>query len=102
MGVGGYMGYRGYIGYKGLLSIPPHSRSVSHIETGGGYGGVYKEIPNIPIGIYTTYAGYKGLILNGLKIKSNKWFGGFFILNAAPRNSMTQTIKYKIVKRRNI
>lgn len=101
----GYRGYIGYMGYKGLLYIPPHFRSVSHIETGGGYGGVYKEIPIIPIGIYKpykTYRAYDGLRLNGLKIISNKWFGGFFIFNAAPRNSMTQTIKHKIVKRRNI
>jgi len=55
----GYMGYRGYRGIKGLSK--------------------YKEIPNIPIGIYKTYAGYEdiwfdGLILFWFEINKCVWF----------------------------
>jgi hypothetical protein len=84
-GIYSYKGYRGYMsnkdrGYRGLSIYRPNPRisntetlNVSHNEQGGrGRGYIRNTKPFLLAYIYPiyhihTYAGYKGLRLNGLK-----------------------------------
>ena len=74
--------------YMMVCQYPLYTRRISHIETGRGRGG-YREDTKPYLLVYTnhiadihTYAGYKGLRLNGL-IK-NKLNMVFLFLNVSP------------------
>lgn len=110
-GIHSYKGYRGYMyykdrGYRGLSIYRPNSPisntetlNVSHNDTRGYRAGYIKRYQTIPIGIYTpythilTYAGYKGLRLNGLINKIILWF--FYFKMYDPVRVLTKPHNYK-------